>query len=147
METTMKLNTTYGLNDKVFPITLDRKREYVPCAACNGMGEVQLADGEKHQCPVCYGSGGHGKWLDKKWHVGSALTIGQVQIEATNIVKSGMFDNIGQFSEGRTKIEERYMAYETGIGSGTLYYGELLFATEVAAQAECDKRNQQPKPV
>jgi hypothetical protein len=50
---------------------------------------------------------------------------------------------IGQygFTKSIRQTEERYMADERGIGSGSQYYVADLWPSLEEAQAECDRRN------
>ncbi len=60
------------------------------------------------------------------------LTIGQVNVSIAESPGTGdtMFDNY----KAQHKREESYMAIETGIGSGNVYYVQDLFATEDEAR-------------
>jgi hypothetical protein len=137
----MKVETKLSINDKAFPIRNEQVKEFVKCAACVGTGRIKLADQKERICPECYGRLGKHIYKETKWQVYSPLTIGQVNFTITNIQSDGDFDNIGGYKEGNDEVEERYMAYETGVGSGICHKGNDLFLSEQEAIAECEKRN------
>jgi hypothetical protein len=138
----MKLETKYDLNQKVWLIRLQKERKFIECTACYGSGKVTLGDDKSRTCPVCYGNRGNYRYLDNKWQLISEMTIGQIQHKIENIKSDGLFDNIGEYKEGNTKEEIKYMAYETGVGSGTLYDEENLFPSIEEAEKECEIRNE-----
>ena len=137
----MEIISKFSINDTVFAIKNEREKEWIACAACSGTGQVELNDKKPRQCPECYRRKGDYIYKDTKWTICGTLTIGQIAVEIRNIESDGDFDNISHFKDGNTKIKEQYMAYETGVGSGTLHRGSELFATEAEAQKECDIRN------
>jgi hypothetical protein len=137
----MDIKTQFGINDKVWLINKEAKKEWEKCEACCGSGLVTLADNKERPCPECYTKGGKTVWLDQEWTVARELTIGQVQATITNIESDGDFCNMGDHKEGGDVYKCQYMAYETGVGSGTCYHEESLFASEQEAQTECDLRN------
>jgi len=138
----MILETKYDLNQDVYLIKQDHRKEWVPCPACGGKGHVTLLNGDR-TCPECYGRAGSYINLQLEWMVGQLLTIGKVSYEVTNIKPDGIFDNVGSYKEGNNKVVIKYMAYQTGVGSGTLWPEEKLFPTREEAEQECVKRNQE----
>ena len=137
----MNLKTKYDLNQIVWFIMQKNKTEFVECKACEGTGIVILKDDNPRACPECFGRKGNTILLDLEWFVERSLTIGEIQTTITNLEKTGDFDNFGIYKEGENKQENKYMCYETGIGSGSLYYEKDLFPSIKEAQKECDKRN------
>lgn len=138
----MKINTKFGINDTVYLIRKDNEQKWVKCPACSGSGRIMLLDKKDRICPECYGNGGKTISLDLKWLVVGSLTIGKVSASIENIESDGDFSNIGSYKEGADKYKYQYMAYETGIGSGSCYYEDHLFLDEEEAQTECDIRNE-----
>lgn len=142
----MKIETKFGLGDKVYKIGYDRKEEMVDCPVCGGTGQLDGKDGSKHGCPKCFGNGHGFVCRGKKWQILQQLTLGQVTvtIRKSQGMPGSMFDNY------KSQKTERYMAEETGIGSGSFYYSKDLFFSKEEAQAECDRRNTEreeaPKP-
>ena len=137
----MKLTTKFDHNDVVYSIYHNRPQHFVLCSFCGGEGRIVGADGSETNCPMCYGHKGeqvydeHPKWMVRP----EGLTVGHVRVEITFKHKaSSMFSNYGS---QKYEYEERYMMYETGIGSGTLHNADNLFASVEEAQAECDRRN------
>ncbi len=143
----MILQSKYDLNQEVYVIQKDHKQEWIKCPACGGNGHVTLLNGDR-TCPECYGRAGHYVNRQLEWQVKGMLTIGQIRHEITNIEPDDIFDNVGHYKEGNTKTKVQYMqymAYETGVGSGTLYYEDKLFPTLDDAEIECNKLNLESK--
>jgi len=138
----MQLNSKFEPLQKVWPIRKDRAKEFIPCGFCNQTGEIQGVNGVKASCPKCYGHKGRWEYNDLEWQTGPPVTIGRIQLTYTagqaGIPDEEMFDNMGPQQES---VEEEYMCIETGIGSGSVYHGERLFASAEEAEAECRKRN------
>lgn len=137
----MEIKTKFGINDVVFLIRNQTEQYREPCAACSSRGFIVLDDKKERRCPECYGNGEFARHRPTKWRVIQTLTIGKITAEAVNIRKMGDFDNYGEYEEGSTEFETKYMAYESGIGSGSVYDEENLFRTEEEAQSNCDERN------
>jgi len=138
----MKLESKYDIGQKVFHISQCKRKEWVSCDSCAGTGIITLVNNVKRKCPDCYGRCGEYKYFDMQWEVVSQLTLAQITICARNIIKTGIFDNIGKLSdESNTTFEIEYMAYESGVGSGSVYQEDNLFSKKEEAQVECDKRN------
>mgnify|MGYP001413957503 CR=1 FL=1 len=140
----MKLTSKFDLNQQVYTIIQDRKTAWEECSTCDGRGKVTIKN-EQHDCPKCRGSKGEYVYLPLAWHVDGPMTIGKIRYEVTNIEKTGMFDNIGEYAEGKDEHEVEYMCYETGIGAGTLWHEERLYTTAEEAQADCDRKNEVPQ--
>jgi len=137
----MKIETKFNINDKVYSIKQERRKEWQPCVVCVSKGEVMLGDKQWRPCPECYGKKGKYVYFDLEWQVLNPVTIGKVEAEVQNITPDDEFAHIGHFEEGKTVQQNEYMAYETGIGSGTIWKEDILFASLEEAQTECDKRN------
>lgn len=121
----MKVTTKFSIGNTVWLIRQSKKSRFDPCPTCLGEGEVVGADQRGVWCRFCSGSGRvHVEWYDE-WDVVGALTIGLVRYEAA-------YDG---------KIEESYMAHETGVHSGSVYRIRDLFPTKTKAQMNCDVRN------
>lgn len=136
----MNMGSKYGLNQQVYLIRNERVHKFIPCEACGGTGKITLSE-KQYTCPECYGRCGKTEWLPTQWQVIRPLTIGRVGIKVTSIKSTGIFDNIGEYDPANTKREETYMAYETGVGSGSVYYVEDICETKEEATAECERRN------
>lgn len=139
----MELKTKYSINDTVYLIRKDRKQVVENCPACVGTGSVQLADKIIRTCPECYGRCTKTTYLELEWQVKNTLTIGKVTASITNFEKTGYFDNYGEHKEGANEQDNQYMAYETGIGSGAVYYEHDIYPTMAAAMLECETRNKE----
>ena len=138
----MDIKTKYSLNDTVYLIRNKPLVHFEKCGACSGDGVVVLNDEKTRTCPECYGRKGFSRNGPDKWQIEGSLRIGQVRAKITNIKSDGMFDNVGDYSEGCTESEIEYMAYETGVGSGTIHDESNLFPTYEEAESECANRNE-----
>jgi hypothetical protein len=49
--------------------------------------------------------------------------------------------DFGNYGKRKESTVVQYMMYETGIGSGSLYYEESLFATKDEAEASHEEEN------
>jgi len=133
------IETKYGVGDVVWAATTRTEQRQHDCPDCLGSrkwearspaGGVFAVD-----CPRCGDVYQSNRALSLKYtlFVPSAqkLTIGQVR------AYSG--------PDGKTE----YMAHETGIGSGSLWYEDRLFPTQeeatAAAQAVADEQNSNPE--
>ena len=142
------IKTKFSPGDKVFKIQNKPQQVEVKCRFCGGTGTILGLNGTNGECPECRGRGGKSKWLPTKWLVDSELTLGQVKVEITDSpgINGGCieqdapdlaFDNY----KPQQSQHEKYMAVETGIGSGSVWEAENLFTTRQEAEAECEKRN------
>ncbi len=128
----MKITTKYDLKDFVYPIKQGGYDEFINCETCEGKGIINVNNTKKTiLCPVCWGHRGHKKWKADKWYVckESYGQIGKVVVE--------IYDK--KYHDG--KKEYKYMLDSTGVGSGTLWYEDRLFASVEDAQAECNRKN------
>lgn len=129
----MKIETKYSNGDKVWYASAGEVLERRACDECSGTGRLKL-EGKSFTvaCFSCNGRGDFGSCT-----VGpraTPLTIGQVRVSIADSPgdgHSGLFSNYGPVHERK----EEYMAIETGIGSGNVYYDHLLFNTEQEALA------------
>lgn len=137
----MDITTQFDLGQTVYGIANVPASVWVPCGFCAASGRVSGADGSSRLCPTCYGDRGLGEWRPTEWRVNAtALTIGQVRVEAT--CSSGrdgeeLFDNY----KPHAGWSEAYMCVETGVGSGQIWLAENLFASRAEAEAACVERN------
>ncbi len=120
----MKNETKFGLQDKVFLIHNTKPVTWIPCTICDSVGKITVKR-RKYKCPECYGYKGHKEWgKEYAWAILGSVTIGQVELRIT-----------------REERSERYMTCEYGVGSGSVFNVEDLFATKEEAEQECAKRN------
>lgn len=140
----MKFETQHNFGDVVYNIWRATERVFVPCAFCEN-GIIMGLGGSSRGCPECFGR--KGEYVHKKlqWRIVGRLTIGEIRVEARAEDLQGfepgtIFSNYGP-QEGFYK--ESYMCKETGIGSGTIHRGDVLFKTKEAAQTECDRLNEE----
>ena len=138
----MKIETKFDLGQPVILIRNEREKVWITCAACKGVGKVTLGDGKQHSCPKCYGHRGKNEWLPTKWLVTQALTIGEIQYRERMEWREGDDSEFANYRHQDAKVEERYMCRETGIGTGSCWSAEDMFATREEAEAECLRRNE-----
>ena len=136
----MKIGTKFNFRDKVWKIEHQHDQTWMPCSFCGGTGRVKGQNSQIRACPDCCGRGGRNASLPRKWQITRELEIGKIDVEWTceNKDLDSQFDN---YSKQAESYKERYMCYETGIGTGTCHKAEDLFRSKEAAQAECDRRN------
>lgn len=138
----MNIKTKFDCGDKVLEIDKKRESIFIKCGFCDGIGRVVGADKNERICPECYDKKGKKEYKDLKWTIGQRLTIGQIRVEYTaeRCDIDSMFSNYGN---QKKLLEEKYMCYETGISSGTVYNAKDLFLNEESALKECGKRNKE----
>lgn len=141
------LETRFGLGHKVWYVSSSVEDIELPCRFCRGRGRLTV-DGSAEQtavvqCPKCSTKAmvRLGTW--PVWRVDGPLTIGMIELRVFQ--REGL-DN-GERGENRNpgagirrEDEERYMAWSTGVGSGSVYKVWDLFADPDEAQAEADER-------
>lgn len=119
-----KIETQFGIGDKVVIISSITKRDLINCEACSGKGHV-IVDGFRFRCETCLGNATKIVWGDIIYSVlYKNATIGQINIRLS-----------------AKKKEVQYMVEETGIGSGTCWDENDCFPNEIDALTECEKRN------
>lgn len=145
------LTTKFSLGDQVWKIYCDRETIKLPCRDCLGTGWVraQLAGDrtEKVRCPRHTSGNGMatvhlGTWPE--WRVGAPLVIGMIQLRVVDRSrhKEDSHRPLTNRDPDRVMAEdaENYMAWESGIGTGTIHYAEDLFGTPEEAEEEAERR-------
>ena len=123
------LEAKFKINQKVYAVSSKSvsRREHVKCAVCNSTGKIKIVGKDNdYNCPVCRGE--MKTVYDGFEYVISypKASIGKVQIE----------EYAARYDE---KSRVTYMLKETGVGSGTIWREERLFATEEEAKEFCEK--------
>jgi len=140
----MKIETKFNLGQKVYHVGYKCLEKWIDCAFCGATGMVVGANQEKCSCPKCGGRKGRSIREKQAWSIDAILTLGEVRAHYRSkqggIPGKEIFSNMGPQAE---LYEEKYMAVETGIGSGSVYKGTDLFAAKEEAQTECDRRNKE----
>ena len=145
----MRIETKFELGQRVCRIIKKRKAIRIPCPECGGVSEITTPAGGKLICRKCDMATYHGhekgtvsSYEESAWLVFGGGTIGRVTVERYDYNGGNPDSKFGNFAPPEPGSDkEEYMLWETGVGSGTLYYAKDLFATKEEAQAECDKRN------
>ena len=138
----MHFESKFNPNDKVYKISHSRKSTWKTCDFCGGTGGITGKNLSLKSCPVCYGREGEMVYKDLKWIIEPVpLTIGQIRIEFTPKSTENLSDMFDNYKAQDENYIESYMCYESGIGTGRIYYLKDLFPSISAAQDECDKRN------
>lgn len=122
------INTKFSIGDIVYNATTTTERKRHPCPDCldSRMWLATSPAGREYQfeCPRCGAGYQAHRELSIEYTVFKAAierrTIGQVRAQS-----------------GRDSQNE-YMCLETGVGSGTLYREETIFATEAEAMAAAE---------
>lgn len=123
------IKTKWAVGDVVYAASTDRKTEKLPCPDCKGSRKWKAVSpaGAEHEfnCPRCSTSYMSNNDLRLAYNVATPrvrkLTIGSIEYRSVGI--------------GGGPPETRYMCKETGIGSGSVYGDDDLFATEERALA------------
>lgn len=118
------ITTKFSIGDTVYHAYTMTERKQHPCPDCLGSRkwEAKSPAGREYQfaCPRCGSDYQSDSNLNLHYSVFTPamrrLTIGQVEAHA-----------------GGSESKNRYMCHETGIGSGSVYYEQDLFATEAEA--------------
>ena len=145
----MEITTAFDIGQEVWHVFSRIQREVEKCSLCEGAGQVKLVGVKKYvKCPKCWGHGERESGEQYQQHVVShtSLTIGQVRVEVEGPTGGDSYRNRGyavdhsNMGPRSQKRDERYMATQTGVGSGTLYWAKDLFATREEAEAEALSR-------
>ena len=125
------LKPKFKVGQRVFAVSrdYDSKRVHVECDVCNSTGRVEIngRDGE-YVCPVCQGKTETKNYGYKYFIAYYDAIIGKVSIE----------EYAKQYLD-RNKSSITYMLDKTGVGSGSIWKEERLFATEDEAREFCEK--------
>ena len=148
------ITTRFSLGDQVWSIGPNAEEIKLPCRCCRGRAwlEAKGADGESHSvpCPECGQSATVrlGSWPE--WRVERSLRIGLIRVQVadhTGTDNGERGDNMNPARAERVggRDEERYMCWETGVGSGSLHRVEDLFATPELAEEEAQARTERAR--
>jgi len=151
--------TKFDLGDSVYRVHYDTTEIRLPCRYCHGTGQVTatLADDSTEQirCPRHTSGNGMatvqlGSWPE--WRADpTPLVIGQIQLRVTDRSASASRPermSIGENMDPRSRMiantedEEGYMAWATGVGSGSVYKAADLFADLDEAEEEAERRTE-----
>lgn len=124
----MEIKTKFNLGDEVFVINCYSELVKTKCPICNGNKFINIK-GRQFKCPNkdCYDGYLHHR-EDRKWHIAYNSFVGNIKFE--------VYRDYGG-------IEISYMIDQTGIGTGSVWRENTLFATEEEAQARCDELNKE----
>ena len=124
-----ELSARYGIGDEVWKLRTYRDRVPADCAVCGGSGEVGVAghDGLAAYCPAKGCIAGR-VWPDSETLYADIrlLTIGRVEVTVEAHEPDGIWPLI---------TEASYMAWETGVGSGTNHREKDLYDSREDAEA------------
>ena len=125
------LQAKFRVGEKVYAVSnrSDSRQIHVKCDICDSTGKVKVnGRDEEYTCPVCKGETETEHYGYKYVISYSEATIGKVEIT--------------EYAEKYKKKYEscvKYMLEETGVGSGSLWREDRLFATEKEASDFCEK--------
>ena len=125
------LKPKFKIGQKVYAVISksDTRQKHIECEVCNSTGYVKVEGREENFiCPVCHGRTETEHYGYKYIITLNKATIGKIDIQ-----------EYAPKYENRHKSEIRYMLEETGVGSGTVWNEERLFATEEEANEFCEK--------
>lgn len=144
------LTTKFSLGDRVWKVHQTTEEIRLPCRTCRGHVYIEgkAANGElcMVKCPNCgvNATVRLGTWPEWKVAPGP-LQIGMIQLtvlDRTGADNENRADNLNPARAGRMCVVdgENYMAWSTGVGSGTVHYVEDLFASREKAEEEAFAR-------
>lgn len=127
----MRIDTKFENGDTVFHAYVGDGYKSIPCDECSEAGWLKV-EGKTYKiaCRVCNGRGSLATY--EPMPRATMMMIGQVRISITESPGKPGYSPSSNFGPQRER-EESYMCVETGIGSGTIYRVEDLFATEQEA--------------
>lgn len=131
----MEIKTKFNLGQRVWRVEDLYTRTTGVCKVCNDTKVVNIK-GQDFVCPNC-ANNNHVKHFHRKY-VSNDACIGNVRVE--------LYEHNGNetYRESRDRKDVyQYMLYDTGIGSGSLWDEEKLFASKEEAQTYCDQVNEQ----
>jgi hypothetical protein len=149
------LTTKFSLGDQVWTIHSSHEEIKLPCRFCRGQGWLPVEGANEAQrsvkCPECGGSAliRLGSWPE--WRAEpDPLTIGQIQLrvyDRAGVDNGQRADNLNpaRVAALHEDDEEGYMAWSTGVGSGTVHHAEDLFASKEEAVEEAERRTERAR--
>lgn len=149
------LTTKFGLGQRVWKVCSTTETIQLPCRFCRGRGwlDTKGANEESRQvpCPECNGHAvvNLGSWPE--WRVESdPLQIAMIRLavfDRSGADNGERWDNRNPASVARLHEhdEENYMAWSTGVGSGTVHHAEDLFAAREEAEEEAERRTEKAR--
>ena len=128
----MIVDTAHNLGDIAWCLRTSKVARKAPCRACDDTGRIDVPQTERGwvRCPDCGGYTRQGEVVAEvdAYEVEGPLTIGMVRVSVT----------------AAGEQDECYMAFETGVGSGTVYPVERLFPSREAAVAHAEALGMMP---
>lgn len=125
------LKPRFKVGEKVYAVTsvFDVRHNHVVCNVCDSTGFVEVKGKVgKFACPACYGAMTTERYGYKYVISYCKATIGKIEIQ-----------EYAPKYMNKYKSEIKYMLEETGVGSGTIWREDRLFATEEEANDFCEK--------
>ena len=137
----MILQSKFNFKDIVHAIGFTQQKIWHSCGFCAGSGKIKGKNDKSLTCPNCRGNRGNHIYEAKKWAIIQTLTIGEIRVKTRCEYKTENHTYFDNYSSQKALEERKYMCYETGIGSGTVWPEDQLFYTTATAQIECDRLN------
>lgn len=128
----MQLNSKFNCGQLVWHRFIGTKENRTKCKDCLGDGHLVSKSGSKQTCRECYGRGYISECINDVPVIQGPYTVGQIRI--AYIAKSDRHSEFSNYGKQKENTEISYMMYETGIGSGSVYYEDSLFATKEEAE-------------
>ena len=126
----MKLETTFELGQEIYRPGVANYRRTEKCPSCGGSRKLIATDALGNEveakCPNC---NVHGQiFIPMRHPYVEKLTVGMVRF----VVKA--VDEAHNMSAGPMTTEEEVMCYQSGIGSGSVFKAEKVFASRDSAE-------------
>jgi hypothetical protein len=131
----MNIETKFDLGDTVYPVRECRKDHIETCEVCSGSGVVTVQEsGKKIKCDECCGDGVKKSNLPNGYYfLGDSVgSVGKIEPE---------YYDKRYLRDGYHKNRIKYMLSSTGVGSGSIWYEDQLFASAEEAEAYCEEQN------
>jgi hypothetical protein len=126
----MKFESKFDCGQTVWGVSYKDHVQIVRCETCNSTGKYAIK-GVEYICPACEGRSSRRNYVGPKYYVSDfAATVGKIEIT---------LQTLGYGAKGTQETE--YMIDATGVGSGTVWKEDRLFATLQEANEYCDRVN------
>lgn len=130
----MKLVTAYDIGDTVYGVRILERQATDLCDICDGTERVAIVGHEDRtvSCPNGY-------------HIDGQVRVpGVLKVATIDLLTIGKVDaSVRQMDQHRVYLprvqEVRYMAWETGVESGTVWKEDSLYRTRAGAEAAVER--------
>lgn len=119
----MEIKTKFEIGQLVYAVSNSILTVKETCEVCSGKGRIDLK-GKDYLCPECHGNRMITKTRPEAYRIQYHSQVGKITVEVQD-----------------DQYKETYMLKATGVGSGTLWDSENLFASNQEAEEYCREMN------